>query len=44
MGPKIPMLIDQGSADKWLKEHLLVDNFINAANKVKYPVEYKFRD
>ncbi len=43
-GPKIPMLVDQGANDKFLKEFLLTGDFIAACHKSNYPVEYRLRD
>jgi S-formylglutathione hydrolase len=44
-GQKTPILIDQGSQDKFLKEkQLLVEDFLNAAHKSGVKVDYKFRE
>lgn len=39
-----PILIDQGSADNFLAEHLLPEDFLAAAHKAGVKVEYKFRE
>jgi S-formylglutathione hydrolase len=39
-----PILIDQGSADQFLKEQLHPDRFEAAARKVGYPVTLRFQE
>lgn len=43
-GPKTPLLVDQGTSDKWLKEHLKTGDFINAAYKSGYKVDFRERE
>lgn len=43
-GPKTPILIDQGSHDKFLRTELLVDNFLDAAYKAGHEVQFRMRE
>lgn len=44
-GTKTPILIDQGSDDKWLHQnYLLVEDFLSAAHKAGFKVDYRFRE
>jgi S-formylglutathione hydrolase len=43
-GPSTPILVDQGTADQYLKEQLRVDDFLDAAYKAGVQVEYKLRE
>ena len=42
-GPKAPILIDQGTADGFLKDQLKPENFASAAAKNSYPVTLNMR-
>lgn len=42
--PTTPILIDQGSADAFLAENLLVEDFLSAAHKAGVKVDYRFRE
>jgi S-formylglutathione hydrolase len=39
-----PILVDQGSADAFLAENLLVEDFLAAAHKAGVKVDYRFRE
>ena len=39
-GPKIPILIDQGSDDNWGPEHLVTESFVEECHKAGIPVTY----
>jgi S-formylglutathione hydrolase len=44
-GNHFPLLVDLGSGDKWATEgELLIDNFLLAANKKGFPVDFRKRD
>ncbi len=43
-GPKTPILIDQGSNDKFLKDNLKPEEFLDAAHKAGHEVEYRVRE
>jgi len=43
-GERLPILIDQGSADKYLSEHLMTWVFVDECKKANYPVIYNVRD
>lgn len=44
-GPKVPILIDQGTHDKWLKEDQLhPKNFSDACGKAKYPLTLRWQE
>jgi len=42
-GPKAPILIDQGTADGFLKGQLLPENLAAAAAKANYPISLNMR-
>ena len=41
-GPKIPILVDQGTADGFLKNQLKTENLAKAAGEAKYPVTIRY--
>ncbi|XP_054152884.1 S-formylglutathione hydrolase-like [Oppia nitens] len=43
-GPPLHLIIDQGSADPYLHEELMVKNFEDACVSAKVPVKYQLRD
>lgn len=40
---RLPILVDQGSADNFLEEQLLPDRLVNACNKVGHPIELRMQ-
>jgi len=40
---RLPLLIDQGSADNFLQEQLLPEHLIEAAKSVNYPLNYRLQ-
>ena len=43
-GPKVPILIDQGTSDNFLANQLLPDNFKKAAGDANYPVNVRMQN
>lgn len=43
-GKKIPMMIDQGAADEFLKQQLKPELMVEAARTADYPIDYRLRD
>lgn len=41
---KLPLKIDQGSADQFLQEQLKPEILLAVANKIDYPIDYQLRD
>jgi len=42
-GPKVPILIDQGTGDKWYNDELKGETFAEACDQAKYPLEFRFQ-
>ena len=42
-GPKIPVLVDQGTADNFLKVQLKTEDLVNAAGNAKYPMTVRMQ-
>lgn len=42
-GPKVPILVDQGTADVWLAKELHTEDFAKACDQVKYPLKLRMQ-
>jgi len=42
-GPKVPILVDQGTADVWLTKELKTEEFAKACDEVKYPLTLRMQ-
>lgn len=43
-GPRLPLLVDQGSADEFLATQLKPDLFLSACREADYPLQYRLQD